>query len=1010
MTGQRIAFTGRKAMLKKGGAALIMLLTFSLLGSLVPAGSMLPAPSTASADGEVSYGNLAGMDDLGRILPRDGQVPAERSGKYVGIFYFLWMGSHGTAGPYDVTQIRATDPGAVNNGSSPLWGALQAWHFWGKPLYDYYLSDDAWVLRKHVQMLTDAKVDFLVFDATNAFTYKTVYDKLFAIMDEYRLKGYKVPKVAFYTNSSSGTTITSLYNDIYAPGRYPELWFNWKGKPLMIGDPTQVSTTIRNFFTFRLNQWPNEAQKTNGFPWIEFQRPQRVFYNDQSEKEIINVSVAQHQDTISMSDTPFYGYGQNWGRNYHNGANDNTAGAVNWGYNAVEQWDYAISQDPQIIFVTGWNEWVAQRQPADTASRPIKFVDAATLEFSRDIEPMSGGYGDNYYMQMMGYIRKFKGLSPQLTPSAKKTITINTDFTQWDNVTPEYRDYTGDTVARNNSGWGSATYTNNTGRNDFDIMKVARDDNNLYFYASTVNPITAYTDAKWMRLLINTDGNSSNGWKGYDYIINRSGTTATTATVEQSTGGWNWTPAGTVNYKLSGNKIHFAIPRSMIGLGSLSSPMTIQFKWSDNMQTDGNVMDFYVNGDTAPFGRLNYVYTEAPALPAPPLDVKAGSGNAQVNLNWSPIVGATSYNVKRSLTAGGPYTTISTAGSVTTPSYADTGLTNGTTYYYVVSAVKTAAGESMNSSEVSAVPMTYTSGKDWNFNTNGNLEGWSMVNQATGSVSGGLLSITSSGGDPFIHSPDSLGITNPWLNRYIRVRMQNGTGNAQGQIYFTTTADSSWTEAKSKKFTISTSSGYNEYVIDMGTNAAWIGTIKQIRFDPSQAAGSIGVDYIRITSPSGTGTMYHSANGFSSTQGANQWSYKYSADLVSYTNMTWSSANSRWEGASSLIANTWQHPNNASKAVRAWTAPTTGTINIVGNARKSATSTLGNGVNVKVLKNTTQIWPATGWQLIGAANTTGYNFSINTSVSTGDVLYFIVDANGEHSYDTTDVGAAINYQ
>ena len=76
-----------------------------------------------------------------------------------------------------------------------------------------------------------------------------------------------------------------------------------------------------------------------------------------------------------------------------------------------------------------------------------------------------------------------------------------------------------------------------------------------------------------------------------------------------------------------------------------------------------------------------------------------------MGLSWSASTGATSYNVKRSTTSGGPYTTIA---SPTTTSYTDTGLTNGTTYYYVVSAVN-AAGESANSAQVSAAPERRTS-------------------------------------------------------------------------------------------------------------------------------------------------------------------------------------------------------------------------------------------------------------------------------------------------------------
>ena len=61
--------------------------------------------------------------------------------------------------------------------------------------------------------------------------------------------------------------------------------------------------------------------------------------------------------------------------------------------------------------------------------------------------------------------------------------------------------------------------------------------------------------------------------------------------------------------------------------------------------------------------------------------------------------GATSYNVKRSTTSNGEVTFTNVTGT----SYTDTGLTNGTTYYYKVSALN-AGGESTNSAQVSATP------------------------------------------------------------------------------------------------------------------------------------------------------------------------------------------------------------------------------------------------------------------------------------------------------------------
>jgi chitin-binding protein len=88
-------------------------------------------------------------------------------------------------------------------------------------------------------------------------------------------------------------------------------------------------------------------------------------------------------------------------------------------------------------------------------------------------------------------------------------------------------------------------------------------------------------------------------------------------------------------------------------------------------------------------------------VPPAPTGVTASAGNAQVALSWSAASGATGYNVKRSTTNGGPYSNV--ASNVTGTSYTNTGLTNGTTYYYVVTAVN-ASGESPLSTQASGTP------------------------------------------------------------------------------------------------------------------------------------------------------------------------------------------------------------------------------------------------------------------------------------------------------------------
>jgi len=93
--------------------------------------------------------------------------------------------------------------------------------------------------------------------------------------------------------------------------------------------------------------------------------------------------------------------------------------------------------------------------------------------------------------------------------------------------------------------------------------------------------------------------------------------------------------------------------------------------------------------------------TPQPNAPAPPTGLAATPGNGQVSLVWNASPGATSYRVKRANVSGGPYSVV--ASLLPSTSYTDTTVTNGTTYYYVVSAVNS-GGESGNSSEVSARP------------------------------------------------------------------------------------------------------------------------------------------------------------------------------------------------------------------------------------------------------------------------------------------------------------------
>jgi fibronectin type 3 domain-containing protein len=125
--------------------------------------------------------------------------------------------------------------------------------------------------------------------------------------------------------------------------------------------------------------------------------------------------------------------------------------------------------------------------------------------------------------------------------------------------------------------------------------------------------------------------------------------------------------------------------------------------YKDSTAVNGTTYYYVVVATNTNSGSNNSAEVNATpvAPPAAPTGLTATPGNTTVTLNWSSVSGAATYNVLRSTTSGSGYATVASALGNTT--YTDTGLTNGSTYYYVVSATN-AGGTSPNSAEVSAIP------------------------------------------------------------------------------------------------------------------------------------------------------------------------------------------------------------------------------------------------------------------------------------------------------------------
>ena len=580
----------------------ILLVFVFLFRTVFPVGA--PKPVTAT-----ETGSLAATDALGRQT-----VSAGESDKKVGIFYFLWLGEHGTGGPYNITEIAEAHPDAIE--SQEKWmqyggGSYGEFHHWGEPLFGYYVSSDKWVLSRHCQMLTDAGVDFMVFDTTNGYPYLERVKDLIDVWYGYYEQGKKVPQLAFYTNAGSGNLMNLLYDELYENAalkeQYPridDLWFTMNGKPMIVGnaDDEALRPEVKEYFRIKAVQWPTDRKHSDGFPWMEFGTTLLTlggyYKNSLQDESIMNVSVAQHCDTCRFSGSAWYG-GNDHGRSWHNGKKDTSENAVQYGYNFAEQWDFALKLDPDIVFITGFNEWTAQLlQFVD--DEPVGFCDNCTTEYSRDIEPAANELGDNYYMQMVNCIACFKGSTAVLPRGGRTTIDIGGDFGQWDGVTAVYRDYRGDIAPRDSVGFGGIRYTDDTGRNDIVLAKVAEDDTKLYFYVETDAPLTAPADTGWMTLFINVSGK-----EGYDFCVNRLSPADGRTAVEAIADG-GCTRIGYADLFYSGSRLALSVEKSLLGF-TPGADASFTFKWADNY-TDGDVYSFYTRGEAAPYGRLNWVY------------------------------------------------------------------------------------------------------------------------------------------------------------------------------------------------------------------------------------------------------------------------------------------------------------------------------------------------------------------------------------------------------------------
>jgi hypothetical protein len=651
--------------------------SFLVLSFILVSGPAFSAPQDVR---DIYPDTWVANDALGRTMPglTDAGPLKKDQRRVVGIFYITWHGDHLNTlkSPYtaDVTKVLAGDPAARLDAKHPLW--TEGSYHWGEPEAGYFLSKDEYVIRKDMSMLADAGVDVLVMDVTNGVRYWDEWNVIFPVMLKMRAEGNKTPQFCFWAfNGPVISVVQELYEKVYKPEKYKDLWFMWDGKPLLLhngtpssdanglqqqpnphydpaaatdrnnphyGDPKYTAkfaddytTEVKSFFTLRSMWWGyyewagkrfvgTEDNWSFGYDMgdkrVSSMNPEDLVSVHDGRKEEAAVTPAQHSTTL---------IGKSWTRDkgepelnerdlpvptYVPWLGKTVEHPEGYGIYFQQRWDEALKGNPQFLYINDWNEWTAGKyhpapgQTADFMRRksPYFFVDQYNSEFTRCIQPMKGGYTDNYYMQMAQNIRRYKGVRPIPELRGYSTIKIDGDVRDWKPIEVEFRDTAGDTFHRDYKGYGGLHYRNDSGRNDILAAKVAVDAGTVYFHAEANDDLTSHTDRNWMLLLIDADKNPSTGWFGYDYLVNKSIVGATTTTLmrfdSRTTG--TWVEIAKLDYRYSGKSLELAMPRGLLALEG--DTIAFDFHWCDNPADLIDPISLCVDGDSAPNRRFNY--------------------------------------------------------------------------------------------------------------------------------------------------------------------------------------------------------------------------------------------------------------------------------------------------------------------------------------------------------------------------------------------------------------------
>ena len=330
--------------------------------------------------------------------------------------YILGSGTEPVTDWYNITEIQ--------QGKRP-WGPSPAFHYWAKPAQGYYRSSDTAAIRNNMTLLYNAGVDFIILDHTNlhngylgdsGLKKRMIDDPMTALFDtimQMRAEGLGTPYVVVWCGDNDGALYRYLYDAYYSVDKWQDCFVYWDGLPLLLTTHTRPESfplRTENVFTVR-SMW-GLGVDFGGGQWSYLNPKPRgcITYGADGQPE--------HMGLCTAGQLGYMAHGTE-NNMQHTDAIGRKGGAT-W----YVQWYQAFQVHPKIVTLTWWNEWAAQRLTVGNGI--YAFTDNYDQEYSRDIEPMEGGHGDQYYRWMIQYISAYKGHleCPLLVEEGQEEIAI----------------------------------------------------------------------------------------------------------------------------------------------------------------------------------------------------------------------------------------------------------------------------------------------------------------------------------------------------------------------------------------------------------------------------------------------------------------------------------------------------------------------------------------------------------------------------------------------------------